>query len=146
MGNIDIAHQTICSPEPGHVIFAPADEKKCLFNQALSRVLSPTLVTQIWGMVIHLLDMLPCLFSNLTQSYRGGTRASSGEAPCIGLAPSGVYHAGAVTNPPVRSYRTLSPLPRKRGGLLSVALSFELPRLAVNQHHALWSSDFPPAR
>ena len=47
--------------------------------------------------------------------------------------------------PPVRSYRTLSPLPRMRGGLLSVALSFELPRLAVNQHHALWSSDFPPA-
>ena len=46
---------------------------------------------------------------------------------------------------PVRSYRTLSPLPCMHGGLLSVALSFELPRLAVNQHHALWSSDFPPA-
>jgi len=30
------------------------------------------------------------------------------------------------------------------GGLLSVALAFRSPRLAVNQHPALWSSDFPP--
>jgi len=48
----------------------------------------------------------------------------------------------------VRSYRTVSPLPAPRerdvGGLLSVALSVGLPRLAVNQHGALWSSDFPP--
>jgi hypothetical protein len=32
--------------------------------------------------------------------------------PLFGLAPDGVYHAGSVTSPPVRSYRTLSPLPR----------------------------------
>jgi hypothetical protein len=30
------------------------------------------------------------------------------------------------------------------GGLFSVALSVGLPRLAVNQHRVLWSSDFPP--
>jgi len=29
------------------------------------------------------------------------------------------------------------------GGLFSVALSFELPRLAVNQHPVLWSPDLP---
>jgi len=29
------------------------------------------------------------------------------------------------------------------GSLFSVALSVGLPRLAVNQHPALWSSDFP---
>src|ERR1700678_1847020 len=48
----------------------------------------------------------------------------------------------------VRSYRTVSPLPvRARrptiGGLLSVALSCESPRLAVSQHPALRSPDLP---
>lgn len=33
---------------------------------------------------------------------------------------------------------------RVRGGLLSVALSFESPRPGVTRHLALWSSDFPP--
>ncbi len=32
------------------------------------------------------------------------------------------------------------------GCLFSVALSVELPRLAVSQHPALWSSDFPPVQ
>jgi len=31
----------------------------------------------------------------------------------FGLAPGGVYHAVSVTRNPVRSYRTLSPLPTK---------------------------------
>ncbi len=31
--------------------------------------------------------------------------------PLRGLAPGGVCHATAVTNGPVRSYRTISPLP-----------------------------------
>ena len=45
----------------------------------------------------------------------------------------------------VRSYRTVSPLPRlRRGGLLSVALSFTSPRLHVMEHPALRCSDFPP--
>jgi len=52
----------------------------------------------------------------------------------IGLAPGGVYPATAVTSGAVRSYRTLSPLPDKSGGLLSVALSLRSPSLAVNQH------------
>lgn len=50
----------------------------------------------------------------------------------------------------VRSYRTLSTFPvigcrsvRSIGGLLSVALSCESPRLAVSQHSTLWSPDFP---
>jgi len=41
----------------------------------------------------------------------------------FGLASDGVYHAKTVTSLAVRSYRTLSPLPDKSGGLLSVALS-----------------------
>jgi len=50
----------------------------------------------------------------------------------------------------VRSYRTVSPLPGTRrsrlisGGMLSVALSFALPRLHVMEHPALRCSDFPP--
>ena len=32
----------------------------------------------------------------------------------------------------------------RKGGIISVALSFSLPRLGVTQHPALWSSDFPP--
>jgi len=50
----------------------------------------------------------------------------------------------------VRSYRTVSPLPAIKlsslmaGGMLSVALSFTLPRLHVMEHPALWCSDFPP--
>src|SRR4029079_2719642 len=34
--------------------------------------------------------------------------------------------------------------PRREGGLLSVALSVASPRLAVSEHAARWSSDFPP--
>ncbi len=84
----------------------------------------------------------------LPGSSGGGTPDPFGPLPPR-LAPGGVYHAIPVTGDPVRSYRTLSPLPvgaeAWTGGLLSVALSFESPRLDVIQHPALWSSDFPPA-
>src|SRR6478736_10060461 len=52
-----------------------------------------------------------------------------------GLAPGGVCRAPLVTEGAVRSYRTVSPLPSPcgGGGLFSVALSFESPRLAVSQ-------------
>ncbi len=55
--------------------------------------------------------------------------------PLFGLAPGGVYPAVAVADDAVRSYRTLSPLPRlKTGGLLSVALSLGSPPPAINRH------------
>jgi len=67
----------------------------------------------------------------------------------LGLAGGGVYPAGTVTGAAVRSYRTISPLPVSRrigaiGCVVSVALSFESPRVAVNHHRALSCSDFPP--
>src|SRR4051812_26918940 len=79
------------------------------------------------------------------------TRATSAKFPSrfqTGLAPGGVYLAPLVTEGAVRSYRTVSPLPApmwniSAGGLFSVALSFESPRLAVSQHPALRSPDFP---
>ena len=47
----------------------------------------------------------------------------------------------------VSSYLTISPLPGtlclEAGRYVSVALSLRLPSLVVNQHSALWSSDFP---
>jgi len=73
------------------------------------------------------------------------------EYQLLGLAGGGVYPAGTVTGAAVRSYRTISPLPVSRrigaiGCVVSVALSRELPRVAVNHHRALSCSDFPPAR
>ena len=48
----------------------------------------------------------------------------------------------------MRSYRTFSPLPVKValhfGGVFSVARSLRSPSLAVGQHTALQSPDFPP--
>jgi hypothetical protein len=78
----------------------------------------------------------------------GSARATPAGLPPrsrTGLAPGGVCRAPLVTEEAVRSYRTVSPLPtvRTAGGLFSVALSFESPRLAVSQHPALRSPDFP---
>ncbi len=56
---------------------------------------------------------------HISQSLR------TGAPPLFGLAPGGVCRASLVTKAPVRSYRTLSPLPHKWGGLLSVALSLD---------------------
>jgi len=75
-----------------------------------------------------------------------GSAAGNRIAPLCALAPGGACRAARVTTGAVRSYRTVSPLPAFAGGLFSVALSRELPRLAVGQHPALWSPDFPPAR
>jgi hypothetical protein len=61
----------------------------------------------------------------------------------FGLAPDGVYPATAVTSGAVRSYRTISPLPRKRGGIFSVALSIDSRRPGVTWQPVLWSPDFP---
>src|SRR5262249_3858470 len=56
----------------------------------------------------------------------------------LGLAPGGVCRAACVTAGAVRSYRTVSPLPRqyatRRGGLLSVALSLGLHPPDVIRH------------
>ena len=66
----------------------------------------------------------------------------------LDLAPGGVYRAARVT-PGAGALLphpfTLAPprVPARRGGLLSVALSRGSPRVAVNNHPALWSPDFP---
>ena len=100
--------------------------------------------------VISLGRRLPGASSGHTRERHAG-RASpilaDRIALLLGLAPSGVYRAGAVT----RAAGELLPhrftlTAREGGGLLSVALSMGSPPLAVSQHPALRSPDFPPAR
>jgi hypothetical protein len=79
-------------------------------------------------------------------SLSGGGRAA--HFPRLALLRVGFTEPIGLPRPLVRSYRTVSPLPvRARrsaiGGLLSVALSCESPRLAVSQHPALRSPDLP---
>jgi hypothetical protein len=68
------------------------------------------------------------------------TRTQRGNAPArrhgslFDLAPGGVCPATAVAGGAVRSYRTLSPLPSKLGGLLSVALSLRSPPPGITRH------------
>src|SRR5690554_2305245 len=85
----------------------------------------------------------------LPRDFRAGRSLPEGTSQ-IDLAPDGVYHAPPVTVRPVSSYLTLSPFPsspkRPDGSLLSVALSLRLPSVAVSDHPALWSPDFPPLR
>lgn len=88
-----------------------------------------------------------------TRASWGETPLPFGTRPLFGLAPGGVCHAGAVARTPVRSCRTLSPLPcpdqvRAIGGLLSVALSlYRKPkspaRRALPATLVSWSPDFP---
>src|SRR5260370_23379115 len=119
----------------------PAEEKKNGQSRPVSRVLSPRIVTSAREADIPLGPALPSASSELP-----GSAAGNRIAPLCALAPGGACPAARVATGAVRSYRTVSPLPGNfSGGLFSVALSRESPRLAVSQHPALWSPDFPPA-
>ena len=81
--------------------------------------------------------------------YPGLIASRANSRPLLGLAAGGVCPAVAVTRDAVRSYRTISPLPRSGaaasiGGVVSVALSLGSLPVAVSDHRALCSSDFPP--
>jgi len=103
----------------------------------------------------------PSSVGSLRGDHFSGTRVTArlkrptrdyGEAghlivPYLVLLRVGFTEPEGSPPPLVRSYRTVSPLPRAfaRGGLLSVALSLGSLPLGVTQHPALWSSDFPRA-
>jgi len=97
-------------------------------------------------MVIHLDAALLLRLKRLPRDFQAG-RLLSVETSQIGLAPDGVYHAPSVTGRPVSSYLTLSAFPsfpkKPDGSLLSVTLSRRLPSVAVSDHPARWSPDFP---
>lgn len=83
-------------------------------------------------------------------------RTARSALPIWSCSTWGLPSPRTVAGRAVRFYRTVSPLPspwlrgprRHRnhpvGGLLSVALSVALPRLAVSKHAVRWSPDFPP--
>lgn len=62
---------------------------------------------------IHLGGLLPGALKQPTRTSRRETRlpVCTSTRPLFGLAPGGVCHADIVANAPVRSCRTLSPLP-----------------------------------
>ncbi|CCH20440.1 hypothetical protein MILUP08_45322 [Micromonospora lupini str. Lupac 08] len=66
----------------------------------------------------------------------------------LGLAPGGVYLATPVTRGAggLLPHRFTLTVPVGVGGLFSVALSRGSPRVAVNNHPALWSPDVPRRR
>ena len=79
----------------------------------------------------------------IKQPTRTADPDRSGIAPApflFGLAPGGVCRAVSVAGNAVRSYRTVSPLPRlnatRRGGLFSVALSLGFPPPDVIRHRS----------
>lgn len=52
----------------------------------------------------------------------------------LDLAPDGVYIADGLLAPLVSPYLTLSALPLKKGGILSVALALKSPSPGVTRH------------
>jgi hypothetical protein len=73
-------------------------------------------------------------------------RAGPRVPPLFGLAPSGVYRAASVARDAVRSYRTLSPLPRKRAAAVCFLwhCPWGHPRRMLSGAVFPWSPDFPP--
>ncbi len=71
----------------------------------------------------------------------------AGVPPLFGLAPGGVYPATSVAGGAVRSYRTLSPLPRAEARLAVCFLwhfPWGCPRRPLTGTVSPWSPDFPP--
>ena len=89
---------------------------------------------------------MPPVSSDLPEDL-GVSASETGRSPQVllfGLAPHGVCRASSRHRPS----GALLPHPftltcPRAGGLLSVALSVASPRLAVSEHVARWSSDFP---
>ena len=70
--------------------------------------------------------------ATIQRRIQGFLKRETLTSPLFGFAPGGACHAAHVAMRAVRSYRTVSPLPR--GGLFSVALSLGLPPPEVIRH------------
>ena len=113
----------ICRANKGPALGGKSFQNQNQKSGSVSRVLS-------WA-AIYLGQPLPIGSSDLPAGIARAKRR------LFGLAGGGVCRAGIVTNPAVRSYRTISPLPapisRDVGCVFSVALSLPrtyLPRLS----------------
>ena len=110
-------------------------------SRPVSRVLS-------WA-IIHLGPSSPTASSDLPGSPRGQRSPASEDAealPYLVLLRVGFTVPRRVATRAVRSYRTISPLPRAeaRGGIFSVALSVGSRPPGVTWHPVRRSPDFPP--
>ena len=87
------------------------------------------------GAAIHLgSGLLQSSSSQPGRSMRNTSAAApedSGAPPLFGLAPGGVCHAGRVAEAPVRSYRTLSPLPGPASRPSAVCSLWHFPSAAI---------------
>ena len=84
-------------------------------NRAVRWPVSRVLFHSRMVMVIHLARLLPAASSDLPGHRRRiAPTAFKRHVSLHGLAPDGVYHAQPVASLAVRSYRTFSPLPRRR--------------------------------
>jgi hypothetical protein len=140
--------QPACKPD-----FVPGDSQaEASFRWVATIPLAPSLLAgsrnQASGLAGYRLGRRPGSLSNLPESP--ADRASP--SLLFGLAPRGVCPAIPVTRNAVRSYRTFSPLPRSLAGPGRYIFCgtiresrFERDPLAVNQHAALCSPDFPPS-
>lgn len=95
---------------------AEAGTQKQHQGAIISRVLSPRAVSLRtglrWQPFIWAVGCPAALAANPGLSARNTPAPlAKGARPLFGLAPGGVCHAVAVAGPPVRFYRTLSPLP-----------------------------------
>ena len=120
----------------------PIVSAKCPDRSNARRSVSRVLSHLATGMAIHLGRSLPNASRDRPERRRESPPGTV-LRPCLplllGLAPGGVFPAIAITGDAVRSYRTISPLPRLRGGgwrCVSVALSLGSPPPAVNRHRA----------
>jgi len=99
-------------------------------------------------MAIQLGRLLPDASCNLPKNIKTGRllkKAMFFQVLLFGLAPSGVYQAIPVTRNTGELLPHLFTLTSRqaKGGIFSAALSLGSPPVAVSDHSALWSPDFP---
>ncbi len=116
--------------------------RPCGYERAKS-IISRILYPACRAAIIYLALMLPSGSSDPpgAQTKRAASRA------CVVLLPMGFAWPLLSPAAPVRSYRTVSPSPPAGRGQSASLLHSAVgsPRLAVSQHRALWSADFPRA-
>jgi hypothetical protein len=121
-------------------------------SQPVSRVLEGLRATLADVTAIPLGRRLPGASSNLPGRQDPDTipkRARASLTPSLfGLAPGGVCRAAGVTAGAVRSYRTVSPLPRQTLRTAAVCSLWHCPwahaRRMLSGTACPWSPDFPP--
>ncbi len=119
---------------------------KSVVEGSISRVLFFAAVTVRQVVIIHLGRALPRASSDVTRKLGRATLERFPISSCSGWGlPCDSCHHEPGELLPRRFTLAVRILAEERGGLFSVALSSGSPPLAVSEHPAHWSPDFPPA-